>query len=67
MRCPARIEGRGRSVLFADAAPTSRPRGSKTKLSPLVDGVHEFAVHVELELTGSCVATTHRRGTLVAG
>src|SRR5262249_32813108 len=41
--------------------------GSKSILSCMIDGVHEFAVHVELELNGSRVANAHRRGTLVAG
>src|SRR5262249_53978497 len=40
--------------------------GSKSVLSRLEDGVHEFAVHVELQLTGGGVADAHGRGTLVA-
>ena len=41
--------------------------GARRVRSRLVDGVDELAVHVELKLSGSCVADTHRRGTLVAG
>src|SRR5262249_61297828 len=47
-----------------------RPRlldSSKTTLSCLVNGVHELAVHVELELNGSGVADAHRRRALITG
>ena len=47
-----------------------RPRrsdGSQTERSPLIHGVDELAVHIELELSGSCVADAHRRGTPVPG
>src|SRR5215831_1485164 len=39
--------------------------GSKSTLARLVDGVHEFAVHVELQLNGSGVADAHRRGAVI--
>src|ERR1700738_4869840 len=45
----------------------ARPDRSKTERSPLVDGVDELAVHVELKLSGSCVANAHWPGTPVAG
>src|SRR5262245_17988653 len=58
------------SFHMVDQRPLLRPGrldGSKSIPSCLVDGVHEFAVYVELELSGSGVANAHRCGTLVAG
>ena len=42
-----------------------RLNGSKSTFACLLDGVHELAVHIELELNGSGVADAHRGGALV--
>src|SRR4029077_5120977 len=41
--------------------------GSKSVLSGMVYCVNEFAVHIELELRGSCVTNAYRRSILIAG
>src|SRR5262249_42408216 len=51
------------SFHMLDQRPLLRPGrldGSKSVPSCMVDGVHEFAVYVELELSGSGVANAHR-------
>src|ERR1700756_3192657 len=41
--------------------------GSKAEHSPLVHGVDQLAVDVELKLSGSRISNAHRRSTPVAG